>query len=158
MAERLFTNTTGAYGYEPVPDNTFPHTFGEFPVLPSGETIAGRVVFADGDNVAVSLCETHVSTEGGAGTIGIALDTVTGDPARPQVVKVVTAGITTAEAGDTVFAGSPVVATTGGKVKNISDVTYNIGDRSVGTALTSGEEGDTVLVRVENMLLQMTND
>lgn len=152
MAERLFTNTTGAYGYEPEVDNTYPHTFGEFAVDPEGAVTAGRVVKFVG---AKGEIDTVTGQTGNTGTFGISLDTVTGQADRPLVAKVVTSGFTTAEAGDTVTGGSPVVAGADGRVENIGG--YSAGDFIVGVAVTSGGEGDFVVVRVDPTMLQVND-
>lgn len=150
MAERLFTNTTGAYGYVPEVDNTYPHTFGEFAVDPEGAVTAGRVVKFVG---ASGEIDTVTGQTANTGTFGISLDTVTGQADRPLIAKVVTSGFTTAEAGGTVTGGSPVVADSDGKVVDLGG--YSAGDFYVGFAVTSGEDGDTVVVRVDPTMLQV---
>lgn len=143
MAERLFTNTTGAYGIDPVADDAFPHTFGEFTVAEEATVTAGRVVACTGANAEI---ETATSKTGFTGTIGVALDTVTGVAGRPQIAKVATAGVATVTAGGTVSGGQPVCATTGGKV--IAVPGFNAGDCIFGIALTSGVVDEPILVKI----------
>lgn len=143
MAERLFTNTTGAYGYDPEVDDTYPHTFGEFTVDEAEDVTARRVVACVGPKGEIG---TATSKTGFTATLGVSLDTVSGEVGRPQVAKVVTAGVTLVDAGGTVTGGNPVVATTAGKVVNLSG--FNAGDAILGVAITSGTNGDTVVVKV----------
>ena len=143
MAERLFTNTTGAYGYEPEVDDTYPHTFGEFAVGEEEAVTARRVVACVGPKGEIG---TATSKTGFTATLGVSLDTVEGDVTRPQVAKVVTSGLCVVDAGGTVTGGNPVVATTGGKVTNLTG--FSAGDAIVGIAITSGVDGDTVVVKV----------
>ena len=143
MAERLFTNTTGAYGYQPDVDDTYPHTFGEFTVTEEGAVVAHRVVACVGP---LGEIDTATSQTAFTGTLGVSLDTVTWEAGRPQVAKVVTSGICVVDAGGTVTGGSPVVATTDGKVEDV--VGFSAGDVILGIALTSGDDGDTVVVKV----------
>lgn len=150
MAERLFTNTTGAYGYDPEVDNTYPHTFGEFTVGEEEAVTAGHVVKFVGPAGEIG---TATGQTANTGTFGIALDTVAWEAGRPKIAKVVTAGFCTAVAGDTVTAGSPVVSDADGKVLDIGG--YSAGDFYVGFAVTSGDTGDTVVIRVDPTMLQV---
>jgi len=144
MAERLFTNTTGAYGYEPEVDDTFPHTFGEFTVAAEQAVVAHRVVAVVDTNAGIG---TATSKTGFTATLGVSLDTVTWEAGRPQIAKVVTSGICVVDAGGTVTEGSPVVATTAGKVTNLTG--FSAGDAIVGIALASGTNGSKVIVKVD---------
>ena len=150
MAERLFTNATGAYGYEPEADNTLPFTFGEFAV-PAGEsTTAGHVAV---------LCGSPSVVCGGTGQTGaqfpygIALDTVAGDASTDRVAKVVTSGLTTAVAFGAVDAGAPVVCAADGRVAEFDG--GNVGDWMIGTAVSTASNGNPVTVFVNPAMLQV---